>query len=71
MGKKIRCRNSRTVMTRESDTIFRNRMYFVTPDGVVRHYDKCHLFEYSGEDKVYTPGDKRLYGSGAGCAYAL
>ena len=49
-----------TVMTRESDTIFRNRMYFVTPDGVVRHYDKCHLFEYSGEDKVYTAGDKKV-----------
>ena len=49
-----------TVMTRESDAVYRNRMYFVTPDGAVRYYDKCHLFEYSGEDKVYTPGDKKV-----------
>lgn len=49
-----------SVMTCESDTLFRNRMYFVTPDGVVRYYDKCHLFEYSGEDRVYTAGDKKV-----------
>ncbi len=49
-----------SVMTRESDTIYRNRMYFVTPDGEVRHYDKCHLFEYSGEDRIYTPGEKKV-----------
>ncbi len=49
-----------TVMTRESDTVFRNRMYFVTPDGAVQYYDKCHLFEYSGEDKVYTAGEKKV-----------
>ena len=49
-----------TVMTKESDGVFRNRMYFVTPDGDVRYYDKCHLFEYSGEDKVYTPGEKKV-----------
>ena len=49
-----------TVMTRESDAVFRNRMYFVTPDGEVRFYDKCHLFEYSGEDKVYKAGEKKV-----------
>ena len=49
-----------TVMMRESGNVFRNRMYFVTPDGNVQYYDKCHLFEYSGEDKVYTPGDKKV-----------
>jgi predicted amidohydrolase len=49
-----------TVMTRECDGVFRNRMYFVTPDGEVRFYDKCHLFEYSGEDRVYTPGDRKV-----------
>lgn len=49
-----------TVMMRESGNVYRNRMYFVTPDGEVRHYDKCQLFEYSGEDKVYTPGNKKV-----------
>lgn len=49
-----------TVMTKESEGVFRNRMYFVTPDGNVQHYDKCHLFEYSGEDKVYKPGTQKV-----------
>ena len=37
-----------------------NRMYFVKPDGSVAHYDKHHLFTYSGEDKRYTPGEKHV-----------
>ena len=39
---------------------FYNRMYFVHPDGNVDFYDKRHLFSFSGEDKVYTPGKKRI-----------
>jgi len=35
-----------------------NRCHFVTPDGKEYHYDKHHLFNYSGEGKAYTPGDK-------------
>lgn len=49
-----------TVMTHEGGSVYRNRMYFVTPDGEVKHYDKCHLFEYSGEDRVYTPGEQSV-----------
>lgn len=49
-----------TVMTLESENVYRNRMYFVTPDGKVQYYDKCHLFEYSGEDTVYKPGEKKV-----------
>lgn len=37
-----------------------NRMYFVKPDGSVTHYDKRHLFTYSGEDKRYTRGEERV-----------
>jgi predicted amidohydrolase len=37
---------------------FYNRMYFVQPDSQVDFYDKRHLFSFSGEDKVYTPGKK-------------
>lgn len=47
-----------TVMTVDGGKYY-NRMYFVTPDGVLGHYDKVHLFEYSGENLVYTPGNER------------
>ncbi|MFP3834429.1 nitrilase family protein [Chryseobacterium sp. SIMBA_028] len=43
----------------EENGNFYNRMYFVKPDGEVSFYDKRHLFSFSGEDKVYTPGKKR------------
>ena len=37
-----------------------NRFYFVQPNGKVDFYDKRHLFSFSGEDKIYTAGDKRV-----------
>lgn len=37
-----------------------NRFYFVKPDGSFSFYDKRHLFSYSGEDKVYEKGSKRV-----------
>lgn len=37
-----------------------NRMYFVQPDGETAFYNKRHLFSFSGEDKVYTPGKNRI-----------
>lgn len=43
------------VMTHDGGKYY-NRMYFITPDGVVGQYDKNNLFEYSGEDKVFTHG---------------
>lgn len=39
---------------------FYNRMYFVQPDSESFFYDKRHLFSFSGEDKVYSPGYKRM-----------
>lgn len=39
---------------------FYNRMYFLKPGGSFVKYDKRHLFSYSGEDKVYTPGNDRV-----------
>ncbi|WP_292009437.1 nitrilase-related carbon-nitrogen hydrolase [Chryseobacterium sp.] len=39
---------------------FFNRMYFVQPDGQYAYYDKRHLFTFSGEDKIYSPGKKRV-----------
>lgn len=43
------------VMTHQNGKFY-NRMYFITPDGVVGQYDKHNLFEYSGEDRVFEPG---------------
>lgn len=37
-----------------------NRMYFVTPDGTVRHYDKRHLFGYGGEGEAFNAGEERV-----------
>ena len=37
-----------------------NRLCFVRPDGTVEHYDKHHLFTYSGEAEHYTPGRDRV-----------
>ena len=43
----------------KSGEMFFNRMYFVQPDGIVAHYDKRHLFGYSGENLHYSPGNRR------------
>ena len=37
-----------------------NRMWFVTPEGDVHHYDKRHLFTLAGEHEVYKPGKERV-----------
>ncbi len=47
------------VMTHECGKYY-NRMYFITPDGVMGQYDKHNLFEYSGEDKVFEPGPGKV-----------
>lgn len=39
---------------------YKNRMYFVEPNGQVFYYDKRHLFSYSGEDKHYEAGRERV-----------
>lgn len=49
-----------SVMTVDDEGRYYNRMYFVRPDGEVQHYDKCNLFVYSGEDKVYTAGKDKV-----------
>jgi len=35
---------------------FYNRLLFVTPDGVVSHYDKKHLFSLAKEEATFTAG---------------
>lgn len=49
-----------SVAVKAADGSYRNRFYFVKPDGEVTFYDKHHLFTYSGEDQHYTPGENRV-----------
>ncbi len=39
---------------------WRNRMYFVRPDGTADFYDKRHLFSFSGEDRRFVPGERHV-----------
>ena len=52
------CAIAGSISTKE-DGKFYNRFYFVTPEWE-RHYDKHHLFTYSGEHLRYTAGDSTL-----------
>ena len=40
----------------DADHTWRNRFYFITPDGIAAHYDKCHLFTPAREDLRYQAG---------------
>lgn len=48
-----------------------NRFYFVKPDGSEVHYDKHHLFTYSGEHHRYTAGDERVVVEWRGVRFLL
>lgn len=37
-----------------------NRLIWAQPDGKILYYDKRHLFTMAKENKVYTPGKKKL-----------
>ena len=45
-----------SVAVRVNDKSYRNRFYFVMPDGTYHYYDKHHLFTYADEHLHYTPG---------------
>ncbi|MGO1541698.1 MAG: amidohydrolase [Luteimonas sp.] len=48
-----------SVQIQDGDDVF-NRMFWVTPDGAVQHYDKRHLFRYAREHERYAAGRDRL-----------
>jgi omega-amidase len=48
-----------SVVIRESGKYY-NRLIWMQPDGKYFSYDKRHLFRMAGEEKIYTPGTKRL-----------
>jgi len=39
---------------------YKNRFYFIRPDGSYEQYDKHHLFRYGHEDKYYEAGNRRV-----------
>ena len=45
-------------MAVETEGSYRNRFYFVYPDGREIHYDKHHLFTYGNEHKRFTAGEQ-------------
>ncbi|MBQ8204201.1 MAG: amidohydrolase [Alistipes sp.] len=53
------------------DGTYRNRMYFVMPDGRVEYYDKRHLFSVGGEAENYTAGTERKVVCWRGVRYLL
>lgn len=48
-----------SVQLRADGSVF-NRLFFATPDGGLRHYDKRHLFRYANEHQRYAAGRERL-----------
>lgn len=55
-----------SLVVKDEDGRFRNRHFFVRPDGSCSAYDKRHLFTYGGEDKHYARGNKRTIVSHGG-----
>ena len=45
-----------SIAVEANDKSYRNRLYFVMPDGTFHYYDKHHLFTYADEHLHYTPG---------------
>src|SRR5215467_3030305 len=51
-----------SIIAKEGDE-YHNRLIWMLPNGQSGYYDKRHLFAYGGEDKKYSPGQKRLIAS--------
>ncbi|MCA8832023.1 amidohydrolase [Hymenobacter pini] len=49
-----------TIIVRDEDGRYFNRLLWVRPDGSVSYYNKRHLFTMAGEHHVYTAGTERL-----------
>lgn len=58
-AQKTKAALSGSVIVKEGKHYY-NRLYFVTPSGNYKQYDKRHLFSYAGEDGSYTAGEKKL-----------
>lgn len=64
------CAVAGSIAVRQNGRYF-NRFYFVKPDGDITYCDKHHLFTYSGEDKRFTAGDRRIVAEFRGVRFLL
>lgn len=71
MANENRCAICGSISVRTQQKQYRNRQYFVLPDGTFFHYDKHHLFSYGGEDKSYTAGTERVIAEYKGVRFLL
>ncbi|MCM1079965.1 MAG: nitrilase family protein [Bacteroidales bacterium] len=55
----------------KNNSFFYNRLYFVTPNSEVQHYDKRHLFTYGKENLSYTAGTERVIATWRGVRFLL
>ncbi len=54
------CVISGSIIIKEKENFF-NRLIWMRPDGSYEFVDKKHLFTFAGENKHYTPGNKKLF----------
>lgn len=59
MAEQNRCAIAGSLAIHENGC-YRNRLYFVCPDGTAAYYDKKHLFANGGEHRSFTAGDRRV-----------
>ena len=59
-----------SMIVREGES-YRNRMYFVMPDGAVEWYDKHHLFTIGGEGEHFERGRERKVVTWRGVRFLL
>jgi len=62
MAESKKCIITGSLIIQENDCYY-NRLIWMLPNGQMGFYDKRHCFAYAGEDKHYTPGNKRLIAS--------
>lgn len=59
MAEKKNCVVTGSIIIRENKKYF-NRLIWMQPDGNYFTYDKKNLFSFAGENRIFSPGDKRL-----------
>ena len=67
--RKYHCAITGSIIANEEKRFY-NRCFFIHEEDTVT-YDKRHLFSYGGEDKVYTPGNKRVIAEFKGVRFLL
>lgn len=71
MSRRLDAAVAGSVAVRTGDGTFRNRFYFVKPDGQIVSYDKHHLFSYGGENLHYKAGSERVIVEWRGVRFLL